>query len=321
MSIKVLIVLVLTLAAIGCKKPGTVPVEPPDAAEDMWQHVWPVSQWIETILVTPNGDVFVGTYDSALFVSTDNGNTFFQSSNGLFPRDDVHALAAALNGFLYLGTYGGAFYLSTDHGSNWIPPSLAYGTYNDFFVGDTGEVFAALLGNGVRRTTNDGLTWTNFSLPDSFVFTIVRTNNGNLIAGTRSGLYLSADSGTTWSHNLNGIQSITVSSLKLTSNGNVFAATERGVIRSVDNGITWLSTNLTSDSLGILRLAVSINDYIVASNYINGVYISSDYGNAWTNNVSGMTDKRVRCVAVTPDGYVFAGTYHSGIFRTKKPIY
>ncbi len=321
MKLDVFIALMIAIALFGCDTATSPPPPPGTPPKNMWQHIWPVQKWIETILPTGNGHVFVGTYDSALFHSTDNGVSFIPSSNGMLPREDVHALAVGVNGYLYAGTYGGAFYLSTDQGSTWSQPSPAYGTYFDLFPCPSGELFAALLGRGVSRTTDHGTTWTNYVLPDWNVQSVARTSGGSLFAGTNSGLYVSTDSGATWAHNTNGMPASYVHSIKFASNGFVFAGCATGVFYSSDYGASWSPTALHGDSLGVFRLGISPNDYIVATNYGRGIFISSDYGSTWTNDTTGMTDRRVRCVAITPDGYVFAGTYNSGVFRTSRPIY
>jgi hypothetical protein len=122
-------------------------------SQDLWKRVWRVSWWIETILPVRNGEVFVGTYDNALYHSSDNGASFASSSGGLSPGDDVHSLASSVDGYLYAGTYGGAFYRSTDNGLTWSRPSNAGGTWFRLHSGDPGEVFAAVFGAGVYRTT------------------------------------------------------------------------------------------------------------------------------------------------------------------------
>jgi hypothetical protein len=51
----------------------------------------------------------------------------------------------------------------------------------------------------------------------------------------------------------------------------------------------------------------------------NGIYISTDNGNTWTNHSSGLTDLSIGVVAVLSNGYAFAAGNDTRLYRSVLP--
>lgn len=90
--------------------------------------------------------------------------------------------------------------------------------------------------------------------------------------------------------------------------GNTAAA--RNIIRSSDNGITWenVSNGLTSGSiysLDVRRLSVAGNKILAGT--MNGIFISSNQGNSWTQSNFDPGHGEVFAFLVI-DSLIFAGT-------------
>src|ERR1035437_11185631 len=90
------------------------------------------AQWVQTNLLgggivtclAVNGtNIFAGTQEEGLYLSTNNGTTWTQINNGLPIRTyTVYALVfIGTNIFAGIGSYSakGGVYLSTDNGGNW----------------------------------------------------------------------------------------------------------------------------------------------------------------------------------------------------------
>ena len=65
----------------------------------------------------------------------------------------------------------------------------------------------------------------------------------------------------------------------------------------------------------ILTTVVSPNGQIVTGT-TNGVYTSSDNGNTWVNISNGISNGYANAVAVSAEGYIFAGINSNGVYRT-----
>jgi hypothetical protein len=147
-------------------------------------------------------------------------------------------------------------------------------------INSNGDIFAGGWFEGVYRSTDNGVSWTQIGLTSHTISSIALNSKGDIFVGVRdvtssvNGVYRSTDSGDIWTRtSLALTEHSDVTSFAINSDGDIFAATEYdGVFRSIDNGDTWTQMGLA-------------NYYIDA-------------------------------LAVNIDGFVFAGTGGSGIFRS-----
>lgn len=154
--------------------------------------------------------------------------------------------------------------------------------------------------------------------------------DGVCFAAQNSALYRSDDGGATWrscydSLVLDAPLATTTVALSpaFASDGAVFAGAPGGVLRSRDGGASWQITLLPDPPPLVTALAVSprfVEDGIVlAATLEDGVFQSSDRGNAWAAWNFGLLDLNVLCLAISPDfardETLFAGT-GSGLFRS-----
>jgi len=134
----------------------------------------------------------------------------------------------------------------------------------------------------------------------------------NLFAGTRGGVFLSTNNGTSWTAVNTGLTSTWVWSLAV-SGTNLFAGTwGGGVFRSTDNGTNWTAVNTGLTNTDVRSLAVSGTN-LFAGTWGGGVFLSSDNGANWTAVNTGLTNTRVLSFAVSGTN-LFAGTDGGGVF-------
>lgn len=131
------------------------------------------------------------------------------------------------------------------------------------------------------------------------------TNPNTLyVGGSAGGLWVSNNSGTTWTPLTDQLASLMVSDVAIDpSNPNILyiASGERdasfpktngiGVIKSTDGGLTWYQTSLfsiTSTNLSVNRILINPNNpqhLIAATN--QGIYRSNDAGSSWYRTATG----------------------------------
>lgn len=295
------------------------------------------------ILGTSNGSVFAGTDRSGIFRTQDKGATWARPAQVVQWPDIAIPLVADAQPFgsMLEDTHGhlfaafAYFAMSMDNGNTWVGamPEWRCGfsscQAHALALGPTGDVYVA--GGpelGIQRSGDHGQTWQvleEYCKPECQGPTfgsLAVSPNGTVFAGTRPGtppefrgLYRSTDDGETWDVSFPGEEH--VSSIAVDSLGRVFAATSQGLQRSEDNGVTWHEVKAFISWRNVV--AVSRDDRIFVGHLGGGVFVSDDHGETWTDVSAGLTSLNIASLGFDRDGYLYAGTFGSGVFRSVEP--
>jgi hypothetical protein len=213
---------------------------------------------------------------------------------------------------LFAGTQGNLF-LSPNSGESWdldttgfnIPPNTWYGINTLFEMNN--YIFAAQASN-VYRSTNNGNSWTMVSTLNSFSSLRFASIGNNLFAGIwgGAGVYVSSDSGLSWTAAGSGITSNYVNTL--VANGSNLFAGSNGIFLSTDNGLSWTPVNTGLTNLNVLSLAVNGDNVYAATQ--GGVFISNNNGTNWTAINNGLVDSTSLTTIAFLGNKLFAGTYN-----------
>jgi photosystem II stability/assembly factor-like uncharacterized protein len=230
-------------------------------------------------LVRSETNLFAGT-SGGIFLSTNNGATWTPANGGL-PQVAVISLAVGSTNLL-AGTFDNGVYLSTNSGSGWARADTGK-THNltncepIALVFSGTDLFAGLSNwGGVRRSTDNGATWTLASsgLTQPWIQALI-AKDGSLFAGTaHSGVFRSTNNGLLWTEMNAGLMNRDVSSLAA-AGPNLFAGayfytttSNGGVSVSTDAGTSW--THVGLENMSVYSLAVS-GTYLLAGTD-NGVW-------------------------------------------------
>jgi hypothetical protein len=285
----------------------------------VWILVWPAqeikAQWVQTngpyggtvnALVASGTNLFAGTYDGGVFLSTNNGTSWSQTG---LTNTNVHALAVSGTN-LFAGTGWAGVFLSTDNGTSWTAVNTGLTNTNVYALAVSGtNLFAGTLYNGrVFLSTNNGTSWTAAStgLPTNISVYALAVSGTNLFAGTYGGgVFLSTDNGTSWTAVNTGLTNTNVYALAV-SGTNLFAGTSPGgVFLSTDNGTSWTAVNTGLTNTSVRALAVSGTN-LFAGTYLGGVFLSTNNGTSWIAVNTGLTTNVVYSFAVSGTN-LFAG--------------
>jgi photosystem II stability/assembly factor-like uncharacterized protein len=269
-------------------------------------------------LFEKDGAVYAGTSANGVYKSTDEGNNWFSSNNGL---EDFKIKAIAANdNYIFAATEGeqnGNIFRSSDGGNNWELASSGIEIQAIYSIfGDGGNVYVGTVGGGIFKSTDNGSSW--FESDDGIGLQSVKSiakNGGNLYAAGDNNLYFSSDEGASWSQT-NGGQFFILFSLA-SFNDLMVAGGFQGLIRSTDGGSTWsnviwLDTLLTFERLvsftfdGTTLLASTMGGEAA------GIIKSTDLGLTWTKSNDGIENVDVSQVLFT-DNKWFAASEGKGV--------
>ncbi len=268
---------------------------------------------------------------------TDNGGTTWTqamvpSSNSV---DDISKTSVA--GMLYAGCYASGVLKSTDNGQTWVLTDTT--TINKFVrdvavpPGSSTTIYAGT-GNGIYKTINSGLSWTNLNgafipFSTSIRSLAISPASPNLIlAGTDIDfVYRSADGGGTWSHVATAggfnVKDAFIRCIEFdpTTPGRVYAGSDTGhVYMSTNDGANWsfLFGLPTVNSVRAIRVDPANASRLFAATFGGGVFVSENGGTSWTNISSNLPDLELYSLELDPAGpsaNVYLGTGQTGLFK------
>jgi photosystem II stability/assembly factor-like uncharacterized protein len=246
-----------------------------------------------TIITYINNKLFAGLEQEGLFVSTDNGISWKETSKE-FHKFRISNIIGD-SGNLLLSSDSGIL-LSRDSGSTWTPFKTEPISHCKISALDHSNLYACS-SNGIFFSSDFGKNWivSNKGLSKNYIRSFAVKGN-TLFAETGSGLFKSTDNGKNWGflsqNELNYGSSYIAANEKY-----LFVGTSRGIYFSSDDGLTW---TIKFEKENIQDLLVKGNLILAQTN--PGFCRSTDNGNNWT------IDKHYRALSKFTEcgGYIFA---------------
>ncbi|NNC83841.1 MAG: T9SS type A sorting domain-containing protein [Flavobacteriales bacterium] len=298
-----------------------------------------------SLSISPDGELYVGTYNSRILRSTNNGDTWvelFEAAN------DIRSFAFVGNTTIYGCTSFSGIYRSDDNGGTWELLSPLPGTNGAFSIATDsgGQLYAAAYDGGVFSSDDQGASWENVSydmVTMDVNFLWVDTDD-NLIAGSRavalqtlndqswslmndgitavyvermvtingviylltdSGLFISNDGGTSWQHSVQGMTDTELMALAKAPNGDLFAGGER-LYRSTD-GVVWedLSASFPDSEVYAVDILITSDDRVIVATEDYGIRYTDDNGSSWSIANTGLADITMNFIRQGPTGELF----------------
>lgn len=232
---------------------------------------------------------------------------------------------------LVAGVSNGNLSISRDGGASWTITNTDAGNknYTDVHVSNSGTIYAVTDGGDFYKSTDYGETWNSGTIGLQFTRTISASEDGTkvAIASINSHIYISNDSGNTWSTSTQSLgprywrdmdmsdngQYILASSFETQNlvsdiNGNVTSSsTTPGLIYiSNDGGISWRDSGLPSNTWVPVSISADGKYMIVASGSWSSegiISYSENYGVSWqTKTIPNSESKIWRGLNISPDG-------------------
>ena len=254
-------------------------------------------------------NLFAGTFNGGVFLSTDHGDSWNQVNFGLL-NHYVNCLAAT-DSNIFAGTADGVF-RSPSNGTYWIPASNGLVSKSIRSLNIYGKNMYAGTDSGLFVSTDDGANWTSAGLKGEAVnaFSI---NGSYFFAGTdTSGVLISADNGANWQIISIPDMSKRVFSLAVMNNS-LYAGTDMGIYRTPSNGAYWIPSSTGLSNQLAYTLYVRGSDLYAGT--MGGVYRSTNFGDDWTEVTTGMITTKVHSL-ISSGTTLYAGVW-GGIFQSQ----
>jgi len=257
--------------------------------------------------------ILASVNNKGVYRSSNNGENWNLANIGLSRLNSILLTkgSAKIYASINEGFANGALFQSSNAGTTWseLTNGLTTGNVIDMVLMNNNILTAT--SNGLYKSTNQGTNWalSNTGLTSSSVYVLARKDNTSTVyAGTSdSGLYISANFGSSWKHTAFNTENIYAISI---SGANIYAGTRsNGVFTSTDNGNTWTQTSL--NYLRVTALA-SKGKYVYAGwrnthgKPHGGIYISSDNGLNWY--ASNIADAPVSSIGIFDDNSVITSS-------------
>ena len=225
---------------------------------------------------------------------------------------------------VFASSYTGDVFRSGDGGASWSRAIVAaeptFGVAPAVAVkpGDSSILYVSVA-NGVRRSTDGGVTFPDFfgGLPEYVM--ALRFAQGALFATTSDGVFRSDDDGSNWARAGTGTSGWTSTLLVDPVNpATMYVGTGSGLSKTTDGGATWApsSVGLTG---GVSVIAADPgNPAHLHAISGNALFLSLDGGVTWGPGGSSPPYGSVMTLAIDAAATgrsVYAGTYGSGIVR------
>ena len=264
-------------------------------------------------LTASGSNLFAGT-NNGVWLSTDSGNTWQNSSDGIPFKTEIASITVD-GSHMYATSCCNGVYWSNNAGITWQPFPIQFainGAQN--LLVDNQTVYVAA-GQSLYATTNAGTTYTNLtnSTITDFITCFAKSGNNLYLGTTQSGMYISNDNGLTWHGDTLGASGYNLLSITTVGNQVYATALSGGLYVSYNNGTSWSALNNGLNSYYTSEF-ISVGNHFFAAVNDTSVYVSNNNGSQW-NALSDMPlGAPIHCFG-NMGSVLFSGTTE-GVFRS-----
>jgi photosystem II stability/assembly factor-like uncharacterized protein len=284
-----------------------------------------------TSIATRGNNIYVGAYPKGFFQSNDGGKSWSESI-----LNEAYDIKINRADEVFAAVSGGRVWKSTDNGNSWQYAlkatmnqadgySLAFDTSGNIFAG-IGESYYADNGGSIFKSMDDGSTWqeVNEGLGGGSIMSLLVTDDNTILAADNfHGIYRSTNDGSTWQLSSNGLPSganFLSEILTKDAEGRIFCGTiYNGIFVSNDDGLSWHSSNSGMAATRVLDILPLGSGKLFAAT-LEGVFSSTDNGANWKIDNGGIPNPYIMALAVDSLGYLYAGTWGTGIYKSAKSV-
>ncbi|MBI5196592.1 MAG: hypothetical protein HZB79_09040 [Deltaproteobacteria bacterium] len=180
-----------------------------------------------------------------------------------------------------------------------------------------GAIFIGTEGGGIYKTTDNGNTWLPASsgLANPFVYSLAKTPDGSMFAGTKAGIFKSTNQGMNWILETGASKGHLVPFVSSNKEGKVYASIwGSGVCKKIDNDWKLYSINDELHNTFVNGITFTKDGAALAATE-GGVYGLGKGENKW--RFVGLLEYLVQSIVIDNSGHIYASVWGSGIQRSK----
>ncbi|MCL4538477.1 MAG: T9SS type A sorting domain-containing protein [Bacteroidetes bacterium] len=272
---------------------------------------------MNSLVRAPDGALYAASYGLGVYKSTDAGDSWQQTSS---PGTVGWCLAVDSSGTLFEGTVGGGVFKSTDGGAAWFQPATEWQPttmdVRSILPVRSGRLIIGTANNGIFYLNKGDTAWTQSSgsFSSAGVMSLCLGGDGEVYAGTTRGIFVSGDTGATWSLDTS-LSLLYVNQLAVDDSGNVWAATMGGLlVKHHDSTAAWDTVN----SLASFSVSVTGSGLILVGLMGGNILSSTNGGSSWSlaGTHNGLPGEDVKSIIVDPANEAYAATWGGGVFSS-----
>ena len=276
-------------------------------------------------MVTVGNELLIAT-DAQIYRSGILGDNWSASSTGL-PSSDQGVMSLMVHqGRVFAGS-DSAIYYSDDNGFSWSL-SLNTGKRVLEFAEDNVALYAVTHGGGCLKSTDNGLTWqtSNNGLQTDTLTNILAVDNKLYIGSRYYGLYISEDSGVSWTASVTSQDPINVQEV-ITNGSEIFIGLRlwphgsHYIMKSSDLGSTWsqITSSIFYQGYSILATTgICVGSAVLFAG--EQVFLGSDFGTTWENYSQGSSFPYYSFHATNEYIFLCSGDYFSPELLYRRPL-
>ena len=317
----ILVAAAILSSIVGCKKSSSNPVQTTVASTWVPINI-PFLEDSTVEALSVSGDTVFAVINGRVYRSMDAGNSWTLAYSSSYVND-----VAQQNNLVLAGSDGIGTIVSKDGGATWSASNIGI-QYNvtklDVYrVAMSGErFFAGMAEDGMFMSSDQGQTWTHV-LADTVAGIYQIEGDGLTVyvaipiyaiqgRSLRGGLLESTDNGTKFTST--GLYDTTDDGWAFANRkGHLLVAGMNGMYRSNDNGTVWSKIMQKVSAGWIIALRFVGDTLYLGTDQMQGIQISTNYGDSWSSSSDGLNNLGVTCLAAS-EKYVFAGT-NAGVYR------
>ncbi|MBL0176995.1 MAG: hypothetical protein IPP94_17345 [Ignavibacteria bacterium] len=279
---------------------------------------------VHDILIDSDQALYVGTSE-AVYKSTNGGDSWFHSSNGL-TQPGVNALLQTRNGAILAGTEGRGIFITTNGGANWSNQSNAMSVFRvtALAMDAGGIVYAGTVNKGVYSSKDGGSTWVSRGSGAGAITALAARGAAELfVASSNTGCFRTLDTGRTWTPISDGLTCPDIRAIAVSATGTVYAGSTDacsgfgGMFKSTTSGDSWVAITKGMFSRSVRSILPYKAGLLLCGMQGDGVYASSNDGAQWNPSSEGLHAVTVQGLATDVAGAIYASTLGAGIYRSR----
>lgn len=269
-------------------------------------------------MVANDSDIFAGTKYGGVYIYKKGNNNWKSINNGLTINavNNYQPLyGLGVSGSKVFASNGLHMFLSTDYGSNWFWKKNELNNYSCFTLKIIGSYILVGANNGIYLSSDTGATWSQTGKMLGTIYSIVQCGTG-IFAGGKT-VYYSADSGKTWQSRSSGIKKLYSYYFE---DAIKLTVSGKNIYAGTNRGVYLSEDNganwidITNGLKDTMILSIAVADTNIFVSTWSGVLLSSDKGKSWNYINDGLNDTIVYSMLIF-DKNIYAGTKTGGILK------